>query len=131
VRQDDPNSYNSFKNEYGIQVKMPAKPTFPVEYLFVNVTHGFPVDPKPLFPSNKFPVENRPGLHDQSMEVAISQLASILSDGEGEISDVYTWPPRIKTEVIKWLGDFHLVSFLCMQGLFSQVSRRYSHAETD
>jgi nuclear protein localization family protein 4 len=33
---------SSFKNEYGIQVKMPAKPTFPVEYLFVNVSAAAP-----------------------------------------------------------------------------------------
>jgi hypothetical protein len=33
---------NSFKNEYGLQVKMPAKPTFPVEYLFVNVRLTLP-----------------------------------------------------------------------------------------
>jgi hypothetical protein len=31
---------DSFKNEYGLQVKMPAKPTFPVEYLYVNVSYS-------------------------------------------------------------------------------------------
>jgi hypothetical protein len=33
---------DSFKNEYGLQVKMPAKPTFPVEYLYVNVSYSTP-----------------------------------------------------------------------------------------
>lgn len=117
-----PEVFYSFKNEYGLQVKMPARPTFPVEYLFVNVTHGFPVSPNPLFLSNAFPTENRPGLHDQSMEVVIAQLASVLSaGGAGEIGDPGTWPPRCTKEVEKWLSDWHLVAFLCMQGLFSLV----------
>lgn len=116
---------------------MPAKPTFPVEYLYVNVsmslspwlsmgadgqiTHGFPVDPSPLFRSTAFPIENRPGLHDQSLEVAVSQLASIVRDSDADVGDTGTWPPRIKEEVGKWLSDWHLVAFLCYQGLFSLV----------
>lgn len=101
---------------------MPAAPTFPVEYLFVNVTNGFPVDPKPLFLSNTFPAENRPGLHDQSLEVVINKLAGIVRDSDADITDPNTWPGRIKVVVGRWLSDWHLVAFLCMQGLFSLVS---------
>ncbi|ODO07176.1 nuclear protein localization protein 4 [Cryptococcus wingfieldii CBS 7118] len=114
-----PEVFYSYKNEYGIQVKNPARPTFPVEYLYVNLTHGFPVSPNPLFLSNSFPTENRPGLHDQSMTVVVSQLAAILQSSDAEIGDTGTWPARIKVDVAKWLSDWHLVAFLCMQGLFS------------
>jgi len=55
------------------------------------------------------------------MGMVIAQLSSILSDGAGEMGDVGTWPPRVKEAVIKWLSDWHLVTFLCNQGLFSLV----------
>ncbi|WVN85392.1 nuclear protein localization protein 4 [Cryptococcus depauperatus CBS 7841] len=119
-----PEVFYSFKNEYGLQVKMPAKPTFPVEYLYVNITHGFPVSPSPLFLSNSFPTENRPGLHDQSMQVIVSQLSSIIASSDAKISDTGTWPERIKKDVEKWLSDWHLITFLCMQGLFSLKEQR-------
>lgn len=132
-----PEVFYSFKNEYGLQVKMPAKPTFPVEYLFVNITHGFPNDPDPLFLSQNFPVENRPGLHDQSMEVVVRELLRILQTSDLDVSDTATWPARIKQEVAKWLSDWHLVSFLCMHGPFSddeqkliaQVATAHHHPE--
>ena len=56
------------------------------------------------------------------MEVVISRLSSILSNGDAQLNDIDTWPPRIRQEVARWLSDWHLVSFLCMQGLFSLVS---------
>ena len=54
------------------------------------------------------------------MELLISQLSSLITSGE--VGDTLTWPERIKKDVQRWLSDFHLVSFLCLQGLLSLVS---------
>ncbi|KAG0258505.1 nuclear protein localization protein 4 [Mortierella polycephala] len=57
-----PDVFFKYKNEYNLVVQKDAKPSFPVEYLLVNATHGFPVNPAPMFTSTKdFPVENRMG----------------------------------------------------------------------
>ena len=66
------------------------------------------------------------------MQVVIAQLAGIVTTSDAQIGDMYTWPPRVKDEVAKWLSDFHLVSYLCMQGILSLVSgfqfRKLHHA---
>ncbi|KAI9179103.1 nuclear protein localization protein 4 [Blastocladiella emersonii ATCC 22665] len=48
------------RNEYGAVVSHRAAPAFPVDYLLVNVTHGFPASPAPTFPAAAaYPVANR------------------------------------------------------------------------
>ncbi|EKM60763.1 uncharacterized protein PHACADRAFT_246881 [Phanerochaete carnosa HHB-10118-sp] len=110
-----PDVFFRYKNEYGLEVKKTAKPAFPVEYLMVNVSHGFPQDPKPLFQSAKL-IENRPGLEDQSTGRLVKDLASIrapdLLPGEGMTQQ--------RRELAAWLSDWHLVSFLGTTQLVSQ-----------
>ncbi|KAI8843214.1 NPL4 family-domain-containing protein [Chytriomyces cf. hyalinus JEL632] len=90
-----PEVFYKFKNEYGLMVQEAAKPTFPVEYLLVTLSHGFPQEPKPTFKSaSPFPVANRNG-------------------ATGEFADMRAVYSRIaNTDISISLSDFHLLLHL-------------------
>ncbi|KAI0344127.1 polyubiquitin-tagged protein recognition complex, Npl4 component [Trametopsis cervina] len=114
-----PDVFFRFKNEYGLEVKQSAKPCFPVEYLMVTISHGFPQDPQPLFRSARL-IENRPGMEDQSTERVLRELARLrapdVQPGSG--------PSHIRTELAHYLSDWHLVAFLGTTQLVSQKDMR-------
>ncbi|KAJ6575504.1 NPL4 family-domain-containing protein [Mycena sp. CBHHK59/15] len=114
-----PDVFFSFKNEYGLEVKKTAKPAFPVEYLLVNVTHGFPQNPSPLFQSTRFAIENRPGLEDQRVEGVIGTLASMDAHNIHDSRTAKPGEAHKRRELAAWLSDWHLVAFLDTTQFFS------------
>ncbi|PHH55847.1 Nuclear protein localization protein 4 [Ceratocystis fimbriata CBS 114723] len=86
-------------NEYGANVQENAKPSFPVEYLFVTLTHGFPEAPKPVFLSSGFPVENRShvGISQDHTDLAKALKITHASAKPVDVQDV---------------SDFHLLCFI-------------------
>lgn len=100
-------------NEYGANVQENAKPSFPVEYLFVTLTHGFPLQSTPLFVNDAgFTVENR-DLLGQAQEPRT--LRKILDSAKLD-----------QSEPIKKVSDFHLLCFVQSMGVLSKVSLSYS-----
>lgn len=95
-------------NEYGAQVQENAKPSFPVEYLLVTLTHGFPASPNPAFtvPSPGFIIANRQTLGE---EQDLRDIKRRLIDAD-------------PVQIIKNLSDFHILCFLHLVGIFSAVS---------
>ncbi|KAI9285477.1 NPL4 family-domain-containing protein [Umbelopsis sp. AD052] len=99
-----PEVFYKYKNKYGVAVQEPAKPTFPVEYLLVNVTNGFPQNPNPAFASVvPFPIENRTGLETQNLGKLSQRLSSCNSSAE----------------YLTALSDFHLLCFIRSSGFLS------------
>ncbi|KAJ2777471.1 nuclear protein localization protein 4 [Coemansia javaensis] len=92
-----PDVFYRYTNEYNLPVTANAKPAFPVEYLLVNLTHGFPLAAAGAFASPApFPIENRE--HAQQPQT----LAALKRHIEG------AGPERLAG----LLADFHLLVYL-------------------
>ncbi len=128
-----PEVFYRYTNEYKIDVKESAKPTFPVEYLIVNATHGFPNAPNPTFLSSAFPIENRPGLHDQDLTVALTSIGKIvgqkelfpIGDGvESTKGKSRADDDQVREKLVGILSDWHLLAFLDTSGFLTRTTWR-------
>ncbi|CAN6656129.1 nuclear protein localization protein 4 [Trichomonascus vanleenenianus] len=86
-------------NEYKRAVNENAKPAFPVEYLLVTLTHGFPEAPKPQFSTLSFPVENRAHLGASQDFAAVARQLNLSASSGDDTS-------------LSAISDFHLLCYL-------------------
>lgn len=86
-----------------------------------QVTHGFPQNPSPLFISNKFPIENRSGIEYQDVQRVLKDLARLRAPEITGDQNYARKEPGLFHQLIEYLSDWHLVTFLPSTGLISEV----------
>ncbi|KAJ3340531.1 nuclear protein localization protein 4 [Gonapodya sp. JEL0774] len=118
-RQYVPEVFYKYKNGYNILVQEAAKPAFPVEYLLVTLTHGFPQNPSPTFVStNPFPIEHREDVEPQDLAAVKRTVVGGAKLGQA-------------------LSDFHLLLYIKGMGVVSETDfalackAALSHSDVD
>ncbi|GMM47600.1 nuclear protein localization protein 4 [Pichia kluyveri] len=105
-----PDIFYEDKNEYGVIVKHKASPTFPVEYLLVSLTHGFPEESSSsenIFTyESTFPIEHRE-LHGEN--VSIDNIKNYIPHSIKFTQDMNIEETPI---VVAELRDFHVQLWL-------------------
>jgi nuclear protein localization protein 4 homolog len=101
-------------NEHGANVQEIAKPDFPVEYLLLTLTHGFPTQPNPIFTGGKFPIENREIMGEMADISALGKALNAKANGLALNT----------TKGLNVLSNFHLLCFLHGLGILSKVSTK-------
>jgi nuclear protein localization family protein 4 len=100
------------KNEYGANVQENAKPAFPVEYLLVTLTHGFPNERRSKFTASPpFSVENREVLGEPQDVRALARTLKVVTGGL-ELN---------REDDLNRVSDFHLLCFIYQLGVLSEV----------
>lgn len=87
-------------NEYGLEVKSNAKPTFPGEFLLVSLTDLFPLQPTPIF-TNSYVIENREFLGDENHDIqSLKTLHNYLKSNNDQIFNFHFILHLIKTHIL-------------------------------
>ncbi|KAG9974333.1 polyubiquitin-tagged protein recognition complex, Npl4 component, partial [Aureobasidium melanogenum] len=95
-------------NEYGANVQENAKPSFPVDYLLVTLTHGFPVQASPLFTNEEgFVVENREMIGQSQEHRALKSFLSKAARLD-------------TTDGVQKISDFHALCFVHTMGILGE-----------
>ncbi|KAJ2798106.1 nuclear protein localization protein 4 [Coemansia guatemalensis] len=103
-----PDIFYSYKNEYNLQVSANAKPAFPVDYLLVNVTNGYPREPNSAFRTNSaFVLENREHVDHQVQTPGAIKRHLGSAQGNPE-------------QLCILLSDFHLLVYLTSLDVLGQ-----------
>jgi nuclear protein localization family protein 4 len=99
------------KNEYGANVQENAKPAFPVDYLLVTLTHGFPNEPNPMFTGPKFTIENREIMGETQEYSVLGTTLNARANGVALNT----------TSGLQSISNFHLLCFIHSLGILPKV----------